>query len=299
MSEITIFIPSYNPGKLLIDALKSIYNQTYSDWRVILVDDASTDDSLMLAENLLNDPRITVVKNEINVGQSKAQNIALELVTTPYMVQLDSDDWFVPYTLETLVNEFKKQPGDVAVVSGNIMVVNEETEYMKEHDNIPISFVRRGRIFKDRYDFLLSNMSLWPRCYRTSALREIGGWPVDDPYEGRNMEDKLVLFRLIEKFRFHWVDEVLYVHRRHDYNNTRKIDEYNNIIEYNAKQVLKRWGDNFEPVFDIDSYGWKNVVHLAKKNKIELKNENINSIDKNHSTELNKKKLDKAFYYII
>jgi cellulose synthase/poly-beta-1,6-N-acetylglucosamine synthase-like glycosyltransferase len=244
------------------------------------VDDASTDNSLTLAEHLLNDPRIMVVRNEVNVGQSKAQNIALGLVATPYMVQLDSDDWFVPHALDTLVNEFNKQPQDVAVVSGNIMVVVEESEYLQQHNNISTSYIRKGRAFTDCYDFLLSNLSLWPRCYRTNALREVGGWPVNDPFEGRNMEDRLVLLRLIEKFRFHWIDEVLYYHRRHDYNNTKKLDEYNFIIEYTTREMLQRWGDVFEPMFMINEYGWKVIIGIKEKIK-------------------KKKILDKALYHII
>lgn len=266
-SEITVVIPSYNPGKFLIDALKSVYAQTYSDWKLILVDDASDDDSIKMAEELLNDARITIIRNSINLGQSKAQNKALELVDTEYFVQLDSDDWFLPHTLETLLNEFKKQPDDIALVSGNIKIINETTKYLSAHNNQPIEFIRRGRLFKDCYEFMLANMSLWPRCYRTSAVRDIGGWPTDDPYQGRNMEDKIILFRLIEKYRFHWTDEVLYVHRRHDYNNTNKLDQYNYLTEWTTKRVLKRWGDKFVPVFQIDAYGWKSVARLKPKVK--------------------------------
>lgn len=266
-SEITVVIPSYNPGRLLIDALKSVYAQTYPNWKLILVDDASDDNSLKMAEELLNDPRVTVIRNNINLGQSKAQNKALDIVDTEYFVQLDSDDWFLPHTLETLLKEFKQQPSDIAVVSGNIKTIIETTEYMLKHHNQAAEHIRKGRNFKDRYDFLLSNMSVWPRCYRTSAVREVGGWPTDDPYKGRNMEDRMILLKLIEKYRFHWIDEVLYVHRRHDYNNTNKLAEYNYIIEWYTKKILKQWGDEYIPVFQINAYGWKDIVRLKPKTR--------------------------------
>ncbi|MHC1722000.1 MAG: glycosyltransferase family 2 protein [Aminipila sp.] len=266
-SEITVVIPSYNPGKLLIEALESVYNQTYSNWKLILVDDASDDNSLELAEKLLNDPRITVIRNDINLGQSQAQNKALDLVDTEYFVQLDSDDWFLPHALETLLNEFKQQPQDIAVVSGNMKVVIQTTEYLLSHKNKAAERILKGRTFKDRYDFLLSNKSLWPRCYRTSAVRDVGGWPTDDPYRGRNMEDRMILLRLIEKYRFHWIDEVLYVHRRHDYNNTHKLAEYNYIIEWYTRSMLKRWGDEYRPFFRVNDSGWKELVALKPRIK--------------------------------
>lgn len=266
-SEITVVIPSFNPGKYLIDALESVYKQTYSDWKIILVDDGSDDDSLSLAQHLLNDPRILVIKNNENLGQSKAQNIALASVDTPYMVQLDSDDWLLPHALETLLSEFKKQKEDVAVVSANIEVSIEETEVLSHETNNPKKFILRGRLFKDKYDFLCSNLSLWPRCYRTSALRKVGGWPVNGPYEGRHLEDKRVLYRLIQKYRFHWIDEVLYVHRRHDHNNTLNVEAYNEIIEYSVKEILKRWGNKYKPVFRINSQGWIMIDKLVPKLK--------------------------------
>ncbi|WP_234117233.1 glycosyltransferase family 2 protein [Clostridium hydrogenum] len=262
-NEITVVIPSYNPGKYLVKAIQSIYDQTYKDWKLIVVDDGSTDNSLELAKDLLNNPKIEVIKNTTNLGQSKTQNIALQAITTPYFVQLDSDDWFSPDAVETLLNEFKKQPEDVAVVSGNIMIINEESGYLRSHDNIPSTKIKKGRFFKDKYDYLLSNLSLWPRCFRTSAVKKVGGWPTDDSYEGRHMEDKMILYRLSEEYRFYWIDKVMYYHRRHDNNITNNLELYNELIETNVRKILKRWGDEYTPVFEI-SYGWKGVKELIK-----------------------------------
>ncbi|MDS1029704.1 glycosyltransferase family 2 protein [Bacillota bacterium LX-D] len=260
--QVTVLIPSYNPGVYLSHALESVFQQIYPHWKIIVVDDCSTDTSLLQVSPFLRHPQVTLVKHAVNLGQSKAQNTGLDLVDTPYVVQLDSDDWFLPNTLEVLMREAEKQPPDVAVLSGNIQIVMEE-----RGENSP-SYVRKGQMFKNKYDFLLSNSSVWPRCYRTNALRQVGGWPIDDPYEGRYLEDKRILCRLIERYRFYWIDEVLYVHRRHDYNQTHQMLIYNYMIEWNVRDVLKRWGDEFEPVFTIDKYGWKNVVALNPKKKL-------------------------------
>jgi glycosyltransferase involved in cell wall biosynthesis len=266
LSEITVIIPSYNAGSYLIEALQSVHDQTYKNWKLILVDDFSKDDSIFKARSLLKDPRIMVTRNPYNLGQSISQNRALNYVTTPYVVQLDSDDWFKPDTLEVLVEEFKKQPNDVAVVSGNMEVVNITSRWLSQHNNEPLYYVKKGRNFKDRYDFMLANLSLWPRCIRTSALRDIGGWQVDTPYHGRHMEDMLMLFKLLDKYRFHWVDKVLYGHRDHDNCSTWKYQkEYNFLIEWNMRRTLIRWGDKFEPVFEIGDGGWKNIVALTPK----------------------------------
>ena len=264
MSEkVTVLIPSYNPGRYLRHALKSVFQQTYSEWKVILVDDASTDGSLHGVKYFTGFPQVKVLKNQKNLGQSKSLNIGLEKVDTPYTVQLDSDDWFPPHALERLVKEAEELPRDVGVVHGNMRIVVEESS--TSSPELSSSLIKKGRQYEDRLDFLMSNSSVWPRFYHSSALRDIGGWPTDDPYEGRYLEDKRILFRMIEDYRFHWVDEVLYVHRRHDYNQTdNKMEIYRYMTEWNVRDTLKRWGDNCEPVFEIHDNGWKYLIDLVE-----------------------------------
>ncbi len=257
---VTVLIPSYNPGDYLRDALTSLLRQTYKGWKVVVVDDGSTDDSLERAGHLIRATRALVISNPVNRGQSKASNVGLKKVDTPWTVQLDADDWFPENALQTLVSAARKVPPDVAVLHGNMKIYVEEFSPVAEVINERY-LIKKGQQYDDRYAFLLSNASVWPRFYRTSTLRRIGGWPTDDPYEGRYLEDKRILFRLIEHYRFHWIDEVLYVHRRHDYNQTEnKMAAYRFITEWNIRNTLKRWGDSREPVFDIDDHGWKRIV---------------------------------------
>ncbi|WP_273834667.1 glycosyltransferase family 2 protein [Guptibacillus sedimenti] len=258
MSDVTVVIPFYNPGLYLIDAVKSVFNQTYEDWKMILVDDCSTDNSILGVKSYLDDPRITLIKNKENLGQSNSLNIGLSAVETPFMIQLDGDDWLCESALELLMKEASSLPDDVAVISGNIRIFNE--------NNAQKQIIKKGRLFKNRYDFLLSNLSVWPRFYRTSALNYVGGWPTDDPFDGRFNEDKRILLRLIEHFRFHWIDNVLYVHRIHNTNQTKDLLSYETITKWTVRNALKRWGDQYEPVF-IKSGGWVILKKLIPKQK--------------------------------
>lgn len=175
--EVTVIISSYNPGDYLVDALESVFKQTYQGWKIILIDDASTDDSLLKAAKYIEDPRVRLICNTQNLGQSRCQNIALELVDTPYVVCLDADDWFQENTLEVLLKEAKKCGEDVGVFCGNYLVIYEDS-----NGNIAKTKLKKGRGFENHYDFLISNKTLRPRFYRTEALRKVKGWPVDDPW---------------------------------------------------------------------------------------------------------------------
>lgn len=260
-SDVTVLIPSYNPGAYLREAVKSVFEQIYDKWKLIIVDDASTDGSLRTIEDYLRDPRVTLIRNPVNLGQSKTQNRGLAAVDTPFMIMLDSDDWYFPHTLEVVVNESKKVPDDVALICGNKVFV-----FFDEHGN-KVKERRReyGFHFDNPYDYLLKNYVPYPRFYRTSALLKVGGWPTDDPYEGRYLEDQRMDTLLLRNhFRIHWINHMLYNYRRHVNNMSGNLKLMNEMIEWNVRDTLKKYGDQYEPVFYYD-YGWIKVKELILK----------------------------------
>jgi glycosyltransferase involved in cell wall biosynthesis len=259
-ADVTVLIPSYNPGRYLLEALDSVFKQTYKNWHIIVIDDASTDNSITLAKHYIHDPKVTLLRNTRNIGQVKSLNRGLVLVETPYTVQLDSDDWFFPDSLQVLVSAAEELPLNVALISGNIKLVIEDPSAKVIREEI-----WKNRSFKERYDFLLADCSQWPRFYRTHALKSFGGWPTYGPYEGRYMEDRRILYRLIEDYEFKWINHDLYIHRRHAKNQTNLIQIYNEMTEWVVCDALKRWGDQYDPVFREDSSGRKRIIGLKSK----------------------------------
>lgn len=284
-SIITILIPSYNAGNFLKEAVGSVLKQTFNNWKLIIIDDASNDSSLEMITHELEDKRIEVIKNDVNIGQAKSLNIGLSKVDTPYILQLDADDWLEEDALEKMITKMDELSEDIAVLSGNIRVIK------KNQDGITVlEKIRKGRFFKNKYDFLLSNTSVWPRLYRTSALRNVGGWPTDGPFEGRYIEDLRILFRLIEEYRFNWIDEVLYNHRRHETNQTKEVAPMMRTLKWLIQSTLKRWGGNYKPVFTKTKSGHIKVSRLIPLNKkVQYKNKNVNK------RELTKKTPNKKF----
>jgi glycosyltransferase involved in cell wall biosynthesis len=93
---VSIIIPTYNTEKFIGDTLQSVQNQTYQNWEMILVDDASTDRTVSVIEEFAkNDSRIKLFKLEKNSGNGFARNIAVEKTVGKYIAYLDADDlWF-------------------------------------------------------------------------------------------------------------------------------------------------------------------------------------------------------------
>jgi glycosyltransferase involved in cell wall biosynthesis len=105
----SVIIPLFNKEKSIRSTIESVLNQTYPNFELVLVNDGSTDNSLIAASSF-NDTRIKIL-NKDNGGVSSARNRGIELSQNQYIVFLDADDLWLPYCLEEfciLINKFRE-----------------------------------------------------------------------------------------------------------------------------------------------------------------------------------------------
>lgn len=102
MCKISIIMPVYNKEKYIRKAIDSIKSQTFLDWQLIIVDDGSTDSSLSICQEYVDD-RILVFHVE-NGGVSRARNIGLSKAQGEYVTFVDADDYVSECYLDTLYN---------------------------------------------------------------------------------------------------------------------------------------------------------------------------------------------------
>ena len=103
---ISVIIPVYNVEKYLHVCLNSLLYQTYQNFEIICIDDASSDSSLEILEYFTKkDPRIKIIKNDSNRGQGYSRNRGLEVAQGKYISFLDADDWFSPNAFEILIKK--------------------------------------------------------------------------------------------------------------------------------------------------------------------------------------------------
>ena len=102
MSElVSIITPTFNAQKYIRATIESVQNQSYQNWEMILVDDASTDQTVsIIKEFAANDNRIKLTELSKNSGNGFARNVALEKATGKYIAYLDADDLWFPMKLE-------------------------------------------------------------------------------------------------------------------------------------------------------------------------------------------------------
>jgi glycosyltransferase involved in cell wall biosynthesis len=104
---LSIIIPTFNRCKLLNRALNSVFNQTYSDYEVIVIDDGSTDDTAEMLQKNFTHLRYSCQSNH---GVSAARNKGLELAKGEWVAFLDSDDEWLPQKLEKQISLLKAKP---------------------------------------------------------------------------------------------------------------------------------------------------------------------------------------------
>jgi glycosyltransferase involved in cell wall biosynthesis len=99
MTKISVLTTVYNGRKYLAEAIESVLNQTWVNFEFIIIDDASTDNSVEIIKSY-NDSRIRFFKNEKNIGQLASLNKGLKLAKGDYIARLDQDDVCLPARLE-------------------------------------------------------------------------------------------------------------------------------------------------------------------------------------------------------
>jgi glycosyltransferase involved in cell wall biosynthesis len=104
----SIIIPVYNREKFIEKAVESIYAQEFSNWELILINDASTDNTATIL-NAMKSEKVVVVHNEKNKERCVSRNIGVQMSKGNYVCFLDSDDYHLPNHLSTLHNAIKER----------------------------------------------------------------------------------------------------------------------------------------------------------------------------------------------
>ena len=106
---VSIIMPSYNTAQYISKAIKSVINQTYTEWELIIVDDCSTDNTYeILDKEYLENSKIRFFKNPKNYGAAVSRNKALKEARGRWIAFLDSDDLWLPQKLEKQIRFMTK-----------------------------------------------------------------------------------------------------------------------------------------------------------------------------------------------
>lgn len=123
--QITVALPVYNGEQYIAVAIKSVLNQTFSDFELLILDNCSTDNTVNIIETF-DDPRIRLIVNTKNLGMIGNWNLAVSLATGKYIKILSHDDLLTPSCLTEQINGFlTHQNQNISIVTCKKRIINE------------------------------------------------------------------------------------------------------------------------------------------------------------------------------
>jgi glycosyltransferase involved in cell wall biosynthesis len=202
---VSVVIPTYNRAHLVGRAIKSVLEQTYQDYQLLVIDDASTDATEQAVLDF-RDPRVSYVRHPRNLGGSAARNTGIREAKGTYIALLDSDDTWLPKKLEEQVKKLRTLPDKVGVVYAGANHVVEETGEVKKA-TVPI---HRGKVFDNLLErnFLASPTPL----IRAQCFAEAGLFDEELP----SCQDWDMWIRISRHYEFDFVQKILAEHYVHD-----------------------------------------------------------------------------------
>ena len=200
MARISVLMGIYNCASTLGEALDSLYAQTYQDFKIILCDDGSTDDTYVIAQrNAEEHDNIVLIKNEHNMGLNYTLNHCLKYADTEYCARMDGDDISLPTRFETEIKFLDEHP-EYAIVSCPMIYFDEHGDYRQGKG--------RGEIIAEHFVHG-TPISHAPCMFRTMAVKTVGCYSVSDKL--LRVEDYHLWFKLFANgYKLFSLDECLY-----------------------------------------------------------------------------------------
>lgn len=167
---VSVNIATYNRGGFLAEAIESVLAQTYTNWELVIVDDASTDNTREVVDSYLKDPRIKYFRNETNLNISLTRNRGLKESQGEFIAVLDSDDiWCDKDKLKKQV-EFLENNPDHALVGTGVIKIDKNGREMSRYLNPLTDKTIRVKILSQN---AFAHSSL---MYRREAVLALGGY---------------------------------------------------------------------------------------------------------------------------
>ncbi|WP_171051758.1 glycosyltransferase family 2 protein [Alteribacter natronophilus] len=224
---VSVIVPCFNSERWIHETLGSIFDQSYPNIEVIVVDDGSTDNTKSIVENYTNKVMYYYQKNK---GPSAARNLGLKKANGEYIAFLDSDDLWEKEKLSEQI-QFLEKNRDVHLVFSNVTVMNEEGVCLYIHSNkVPID---REQLVKKLFLGQIT-MNTPTITARKESVISVGGFDEKLPLR----EDHFFLMLMAHEFKvFHFTKPL--VKRRVNEKSMSNTVNADNIFDLNEPFILK------------------------------------------------------------
>lgn len=232
---ISIILPVYNGEDFLEEAIKSILKQTYSNFELIIINDASTDSSLTIAKEFsLIDERIRIFSNEKNLLLPESLNLGHKYAKGEYITWTSDDNLLKPNFLKTLLNNLLSTGSDIIYSDYDIILENGDLKRIHRPGSLP--------------ELIFENIIGASFLYKRNVFYELNGYDKSLFL----VEDYYFFLKASLLFKFHHISISLYQYRIHSNSLTGEIKSNEQYSERYREALSKMYvlmGDylNWDP----------------------------------------------------
>lgn len=238
----TVIIPTYNRQDIVTRAIRSVLNQTFTNFELLVVDDNSPDNTRQVVESI-PDSRIRYIKRKENGGPGATRNTAIRNAQGKYIALLDDDDEYLPEFLQKTYNVIKETDDKVGFTWCGLKWYREDEDGKETLLKTEIWQPE----YKDRehaYRSFLRSRRIGTNCgltFKKHIFEKVGYF--DETFEG-GAEDTDFMIRLVKKFDFAIVPDFLIKINLHQGPNLRsytesKAEDYQKIFSKHEESISR------------------------------------------------------------
>lgn len=213
----TVYITNHNYGAYIQQAINSVFNQTFVDWELIIIDDGSTDHSKEIIDQYLLHPKVKVIYQK-NRGLNVTNNIAIRAARGKYIMRLDADDYLDQNALLVMTNKLE-QNEELGLVFPDYFLIDKNGDILN---------IERRNSFKENVSLLDQPAHGACTMIRRLYLESVGGY--DEEFGCQDGYELWVKFTA--KYKVENIETPLFYYRQHGKNLT---SNENRILDTRAK----------------------------------------------------------------
>lgn len=236
----SVIVPTYGRRELLSRAIASVLAQTYDDFELVVVDDASPTDAQGVIASF-HDDRIRYIRREKNGGLAATRNTGIRQARGIYISFLDDDDEYLPHFLEETYRRFQSAPAELGFVGCGVQEIDTTEGHSRIMNRIPVAPNYRDRehaylSFLKHIPFTGWFLTIRPICFEVVGLFD---------EQVRTEQDRDLLYRLVRNFDYDVIPLVLARHYHHsaphlNVYGPKKASAYEHILQKNLKALRRQ-----------------------------------------------------------
>jgi glycosyltransferase involved in cell wall biosynthesis len=271
MGKVDVIIPTYNRSQFLQAAIVSVLKQSFDDFTLLVVDDASEDDTQSIVESF-NDKRIKYIRHPVNRGEAFARNTGVSNGRAEFVAFLDDDDEWLAEKLRLTVDLLKNSPAKVGGVYTGLLIIDKTTGIVQGRKLAE----RRGDIY---LDMVRRNVLFTPSAVlvRRECFEKIGTFDESIAW----MLDYDMWIRISKEFHFACIKEPLvkyHVHKNRISNNASirakgleaMLKKHHDFFSFD-KEILSRFYRDLGFAYGENRQlgnAWRSILSATKLNPL-------------------------------